>query len=65
MSASLSANRYEALANETIDNVPDEVMDEATEESLADVEERLNNLKIRSTHVELDSIKKNGASGQE
>ena len=39
-------------------------MDEAAEESLADVEERLDNLKIRNTHVELDFIKKDGASGQ-
>ena len=65
VSALPAANRYEVLADETIDNVTNEEMDKATKDCLADVEERLDNLKIRNTHVELDSIKKNGASGQE
>jgi hypothetical protein len=60
-----TSNRYAALADETTDDVPDEDMDDATEECLADVEERLDNLKIRHTHVQLDSIKRNGASAQE
>jgi hypothetical protein len=48
-----------------MEDVLDKEMDEATKESLADVEECLDNLKIRNTHVELDSIKKNGASRKE
>ena len=60
-----ATNQYAALADETTDDVPDEDMDEATEECLADVEDRLDNLKIRHTHVQLDSIKRNGASEQE
>ena len=48
-----------------MDDVLDGEMDEATKESLAEGEERLDNLKIRNTHVELDSIKKNGASRKE
>jgi hypothetical protein len=52
-------NRFGPLSDDT------EEMDAATEESLADVEERLDSLKIRNTHVQLDStIKKYGASGQ-
>ena len=65
VSASPAANRYEVLAEEIIDDIPDEEMDEDTDECLADVEDRLDKLKIRNTHVELDSIKKNGAGGQE
>jgi hypothetical protein len=60
-----TTNRYAALADKTTDDLLDEDMDEATEECLADVEERLENLKIRHTHVQLDSIKRNGASEKE
>ena len=65
------ANQYAPLAEDIIDDVPDNDMDDmddmndATNECLADVEERLDNLKIRYTHIQLESIKKNGASGKE
>ena len=60
-----TANRYAPLAEETIDDVPDDDMDDATNECLADVEEHLASLKICHRHIQLDSIKKNGASGKE
>jgi hypothetical protein len=59
-STSPSTNRFDALA----DNLDDIEMDEETEATLAAVEERIDNLKIRNTHVTPDSInKKNGAGG--
>ena len=60
MSTSPSSNRFDALA----DDLEDIEMDEETEATLAAVEERIDNLQIRNTHVTPDSInKKNGAGG--
>jgi hypothetical protein len=69
VSASPEANRFHVLADDTmeeIDTAPADVeMEEDNAETLAQIEERLDTLKIRHTHVQLDSIKKYGASGHQ
>jgi hypothetical protein len=59
ISNSPSTNRYEALDHSD----SDDEMAEAADATLAEVEERVDALKIRNTHVESVSIKKNGADG--